>query len=148
MVDAKRSKIMAKIRSSNTAPERKLRSALWEIGLRYRLQYGKEKIDIAFPGKKVAVFIDGCFWHSCPVHGHIPKSNSSYWKPKLRRNIERAAAKDARIKKSGWVVLHFWEHEVNGDAESCARKIEETFHSQQRQGNFKAAAERNRETKK
>ena len=147
MVDEKRSKIMAKIRSSNTAPERKLRSALWAIGMRYRLQYGKEKVDIAFPGKKLAVFIDGCFWHSCPIHGHMPKSNASYWATKLQRNIERAAAKDARIKNSGWAVLHFWEHDVNSDAKSCARKIEETFWGKEQEANYKAAKERNGKAK-
>lgn len=114
---------MAKIRSNNTSPEIKLRKALWCIGLRYRLQYGREKIDIAFPGKKLAVFIDGCFWHSCPTHGHVPKTNAEYWKPKLEKNVQRAIEKDAELQQSGWVVVHFWEHEINSNAESCAHKI-------------------------
>ena len=116
--------IMSRIRSSNTSPEIRMRRALWAIGLRYRLQYGREKIDIAFPGKKLAVFIDGCFWHSCPIHGHVPRSNIGYWKPKLEKNAERAAAKDARLQQAGWAVVHFWEHEVNSDAGGCARKIQ------------------------
>ena len=124
MKDGKRSMIMSKIRSSNTSPEIRMRRALWAIGLRYRLQYGREKIDIAFPGKKLAVFIDGCFWHSCPIHGHVPRSNIGYWKPKLEKNAERAAAKDARLQQAGWAVVHFWEHEVNSDAGGCARKIQ------------------------
>ncbi len=120
---AARSKLMSKIRSKGTSPEMALRRALWHSGIRYRVQYGKERIDIAFPGKKVAVFVDGCFWHSCPIHGHIPKSNIGYWKPKLERNIEMARAKDARLIEYGWQVLHFWEHEIKYDPQKCAEKI-------------------------
>ena len=120
---AARSKRMSRIKSKDTSPEMALRKALWHSGARYRVQYGKERIDIAFPGKKVAVFVDGCFWHSCPIHGHIPKSNAEYWKPKLERNIERARAKDKRLTESGWRVLHFWEHEIKLDLQRCAEKI-------------------------
>ena len=102
---------MSAIRSTHTQPELLLRKALFAKGLRYRLHYGKEKIDIAFPGKKVAVFVDGCFWHMCPKHGHWPKSNKGYWLPKLKKNIKRAKEKDKRLKKEGWKVIHFWEHE-------------------------------------
>jgi DNA mismatch endonuclease (patch repair protein) len=120
---AGRSKIMSRIRSKDSLPEVMLRSSLWNLGARYRKYYGPEKIDIAFPGKKLAVFVDGCFWHSCPEHRHIPKSNESYWKPKLAKNIERASKKNVRLKKEGWCVIHIWEHEVNADAESCAKRI-------------------------
>lgn len=109
----KRSKIMSAIRSKNTHPEIVLRKALWEKGMRFRVQYGKEKIDIAFPSKKLAVFVDGCFWHGCSIHSHIPKSNKEYWLPKLEKNIERAKAKDERLQKEGWKILHVWEHELN-----------------------------------
>jgi DNA mismatch endonuclease, patch repair protein len=108
----KRSKIMSAIRSKNTFPEITLRKALWARGFRFRVQYCKEKIDIAFPSKKLAVFVDGCFWHGCPIHSHMPKSNKSYWIPKLQKNIERAKAKDERLRNQGWTVLHFWEHEL------------------------------------
>lgn len=87
-----RSKLMSAIRSKNTKPEISLRKALWAKDLRFRKHYGIEKIDIAFPSKKIAVFVDGCFWHGCPLHSHIPKSNQSYWKPKLTKNIERDKA--------------------------------------------------------
>lgn len=120
---AARSRLMSKIKSQGTSPEMALRQALWHSGIRYRVQYGNEKIDIAFPGKKLAVFVDGCFWHSCPIHGHIPKSNINYWKPKLERNIERAKAKDMRLMESGWVVLHFWEHEIRASPQKCASVI-------------------------
>ena len=120
---AARSRAMSKIKSKGTLPEMALRKALWHSGTRYRVQYGKEKIDIAFPSKKIAVFVDGCFWHSCPIHGHIPKSNIGYWKPKLEGNIERAKEKDARLEYSGWKALHFWEHDVKKGPEKCVSEI-------------------------
>lgn len=118
-----RSKIMSKIRSTDTKVELILRRALWKEGLRYRIYYGKEKIDIAFPKVKIAVFADGCFWHSCPVHGHTPKSNSGYWGGKLAKNEKRAIAKDLRLRESGWEVIHFWEHEISEDPGICISKI-------------------------
>ena len=92
----KRSKIMSAIRSKNTKPEIILRKAFWKKVLRFRVQYGKEKIDIAFPSKKIAVFVDGCFWHLCPLHSHFPKSNKEYWLPKLNEDkiSERDSAKN------------------------------------------------------
>ncbi len=107
-----RSMIMSAIRSKHTKPEVKLRKALRGAGLKYRLHYGKEKIDIAFPSKKIAVFVDGCFWHQCPKHSREPKSNKSYWLPKLKRNKQRDREKDRRIKRSGWKPLRIWEHEL------------------------------------
>ena len=123
MDSADRSRIMSRIRSKGTGPEMALRRELWRMGLRYRVQYGRERIDIAFPGRKVAVFVDGCFWHSCPLHGHMPKSNAAYWVPKLGKNVERDRAKDTRLRQDGWAVVHFWEHEVDADAASCAHAI-------------------------
>jgi DNA mismatch endonuclease, patch repair protein len=108
----KRSKIMSAIRSRNTTPEMTVRKTLWSRGLRYRINYGPKKIDIAFPSKKLAVFIDGCFWHSCPLHSHIPKSNLKYWLPKLQKNKERDKATTAQLQSQGWVVLRFCEHEL------------------------------------
>jgi len=108
----KRSKIMAAIRSKNTTPEITLRKMLWAKNLRYRIHYGTEKIDIAFPCKKLAIFVDGCFWHGCPFHSHIPKSNIDYWKPKLEKNIERDKEKNERLRSAGWMVIRFWEHEM------------------------------------
>jgi DNA mismatch endonuclease (patch repair protein) len=108
----KRSKIMSAIRSKNTSPEITLRKALWAKGLRYRTYYGKEKIDIAFPSEKLAIFVDGCFWHSCPFHSHLPKSRRNYWIPKLAKNVERDKEKNERLKIAGWTVVRFWEHEL------------------------------------
>lgn len=103
---------MSAIRSENTQPEITLRKALWARGSRFRVHYGKEKIDIAFPSKKLAIFVDGCFWHACPEHSHLPRTNKSYWHPKLKRNVERDKAKEERLKTEGWTVLRFWEHEL------------------------------------
>jgi DNA mismatch endonuclease (patch repair protein) len=120
----KRSKIMSAIRSKNTSPEIVLRKALWVRGLRYRIHYGKEKIDLAFPQRKLAIFVDGCFWHGCPIHSHLPKSNETYWLPKLRKNIERDIAKNERLKADDWEVLRFWEHEMTNTDEVSRRIIE------------------------
>lgn len=109
----KRSKIMAAISSKHTKPEVRVRKALLVKGYHYKLHYGKEKIDIAFPRAKVAVFVDGCFWHKCPFHSHLPKSNKSYWLPKLRKNVKRAKEKDVRLKRNGWRIIHIWEHDVH-----------------------------------
>jgi len=119
----KRSKIMSAIRSKHTKPELILRKALWAEGLRYRLHYGPERIDIAFPSKKLAIFVDGCFWHGCPKHGHTPKSNKSYWISKLRRNTERDKARSIKLKVAGWSVMRFWEHDVNSVLKKSVNKV-------------------------
>jgi len=103
---------MSAIRSKNTKPEVTLRKALWSHGLRYRIHYGKEKVDIAFPSQKLAIFVDGCFWHGCPIHSHLPKSHKSYWHPKLKKNKERDDAKKRRLADEGWKILRVWEHEI------------------------------------
>lgn len=118
-----RSRVMSAIRSKHTKPEVVLRRMLWEKGYRYRLHYGREKIDIAFPGRKIAIFVDGCFWHQCPMHSHVPKSNMGYWVPKLKKNKLRAKKKDARLRAAGWKVLHVWEHELE-DSKKVLKKIE------------------------
>jgi len=104
---------MSKIRGKDTRPELILRKALWASGLRYRKHYGKEQIDIAFPHQKVALFIDGCFWHCCPIHGTIPHDNRSYWGPKLKANVKRDRRKNERLTIAGWQVIRIWEHQLN-----------------------------------
>lgn len=122
-----RSRIMSSIRSTHTKPELVLRKALWAEGLRYRLHYGREKIDIAFPGKKVAVFVDGCFWHGCPRHFRAPASNKGYWRPKIERNKIRAKEKDRRLRGQGWKIVHIWEHELKKKPEKAAKKVYNKF---------------------
>lgn len=109
--------------SRNTGPELRLRSALHALGLRYRanqalrLDEGRPVlVDVLFPKERLAVFLDGCFWHSCPTHGTTPRANSGYWLPKLRRNAERDKQTLARLESAGWSVLRVWEHEDPADA--------------------------------
>jgi DNA mismatch endonuclease (patch repair protein) len=80
----------------------------------------RSRADIAFTRQRIAVFIDGCFWHSCPEHLHLPKANADYWIPKLARNVERDAEVTAVLRGLGWTVLRFWEHVP---AETAAREI-------------------------
>ncbi|OUE22426.1 Very short patch repair protein [Clavibacter michiganensis] len=93
-----------------------MRRILHARGLRYRVDLrvvreSRSRADIAFTRQRVAVFIDGCFWHSCPVHLHLPKANADYWIPKLSRNVERDAEVTAVLRGLGWTVLRFWEHQ-------------------------------------
>ncbi len=123
----KRSEIMSRVRGKDTAPEIVLRKVLWDSGWRYRKHYGPYKIDIAFPRLRVAIFVDGCFWHCCPDHGEIPASNRQYWEPKLRRNSERDAAITNDLTNQGWTVIRVWEHETKGDLRSLLVRIEEAL---------------------
>lgn len=93
-----------------------MRRLLHAAGLRYRVVYPiagqrRRTIDIAFTRQKVAVFIDGCFWHSCPQHGTMPRANATWWQAKLTANHERDAETDRMLSELGWVSLRFWEHE-------------------------------------
>ncbi len=105
-------------RKADTGPERRLRSALHRLGLRYRvgmpLQVGPARVrpDVVFTRACVAVFVDGCYWHSCPEHATSPRSNAEYWLPKLARNVERDRANDAALAAAGWRVVRVWEHET------------------------------------
>jgi DNA mismatch endonuclease (patch repair protein) len=105
-------------RRTDTKPELALRRALHSRGYRYRKDYrldldGGKRVrpDIAFTARRVAVFVDGCFWHCCPEHGSKPAVNVGYWDPKLRRNVERDRAADTALLAAGWAVVRVWEHE-------------------------------------
>ena len=106
---------MSSQRQRDTGPELSLRSALWKRGLRYRVDYcavnRRRRVDIAFTRARVAVFVDGCFWHSCPIHGSTPKSNQEWWTQKLTANAARDAATDEELVGAGWSVIRVWEHE-------------------------------------
>lgn len=113
-----RSRNMQANRRSNTKPEVVLRSALHRLGYRYRKDFRlvleggvKVRPDIVFTARKVAVFVDGCFWHVCPDHGRQPTTNEWYWTPKLRRNMERDQAINTALGAAGWRVVRVWEHE-------------------------------------
>jgi len=105
-------------RRTDTKPELALRRALHGMGYRYRKDYRLDldggvrvRPDIVFTARRVAVFIDGCFWHCCPDHGSQPVANSWYWEPKLRRNVERDRDADVALGLAGWTVVRLWEHE-------------------------------------
>jgi DNA mismatch endonuclease (patch repair protein) len=114
-------------RHRDTGPELAVRSLLHARGLRYRVDHPMKvddvriRPDVVFPRKRVAVFIDGCFWHCCPEHGSLPATNTSYWLPKLRANVERDTLHSTLLGQDGWQVLRFWEHE---DPEEVAATVE------------------------
>jgi DNA mismatch endonuclease (patch repair protein) len=120
---------MAAIRRKDTAPEVVLRSALHRTGYRFRKDYPIRienrliRPDIAFTKQRLAVFIDGCFWHSCPEHGRRPSVNGQYWSPKLQRNAERDRQQTEALQAAGWTVLRFWEHELIGDVLRCITTV-------------------------
>lgn len=103
-------------RGRDTGPEMAVRRALHARGLRYRVDHPlpfdrRRRADIVFTRAKVAVFIDGCFWHGCPEHGTTPRTNTAFWADKIVTNRVRDADTTARLEGLGWIVLRFWEHE-------------------------------------
>lgn len=104
----------------NNSLEVEVRKHLHALGLRFRVHYPlpgmrRRTSDVAFPGLRVAVFVDGCFWHSCPVHRSIPKTNSAYWILKLKRNEERDRDTDRHLEDLGWISLRFWSHQASDE---------------------------------
>src|SRR5262245_7745339 len=107
---------MSRQRRSGTSPERALRSELHRRGLRFRINRRpvpslRRTADITFGPSRVAVMIDGCFWHACPEHATEPQNNGEWWRLKLARNVERDRDTDQRLSDAGWLVLRFWEHD-------------------------------------
>ena len=104
-------------RRSDTRPEKALRSALFRAGVRFRKDYRidcsglRVRADVAIVGYRVAIFVDGCFWHRCPDHGSDPKRNAEFWAEKLDRNVARDRRVDAALRQCGWTVIRCWEHE-------------------------------------
>jgi DNA mismatch endonuclease (patch repair protein) len=146
-----RSRNMRANRRANTKPEVALRSALHARGYRYRKDLRLDlpdgvrvRPDIVFTARKVAIFVDGCFWHVCPEHGREPTTNEWYWTPKLRRNMERDRQANAALEAAGWRVVRLWEHEplpaaVDAVVEavgpaSAERKFEGTGEGRQKAG--------------
>lgn len=113
-------------RRSNTTPELALRRELHRRGLRYRVDYRlagtRRRADVAFVSRRLAIFVDGCFWHGCPVHGTTPVQNADYWIPKLAENRRRDEDTTARFEAAGWRVLRCWEHE---DVHLIADRVEQ-----------------------
>ncbi len=118
---------MSRVRNRDTAPEMALRSELHRRGLRFRVDRVpapgvKSRADLVLGPAKVAVYVDGCFWHRCPEHGTTPKTNADFWKRKLIRNQKRDAETDRLLEEHGWAVVRIWEHEDPGEA---AKRVED-----------------------
>ena len=118
-------------RTRDTAPELALRRILHAYGLRYRVDRAPipespRRADIVFPRQRVAVYVDGCFWHGCPEHGTRSKSNTAWWDEKLERIRARDADTDRRLAEANWLVVRIWEHE---DPHSAAKNVYDLIRS-------------------
>ncbi len=120
---------MRRQRQRDTVPEVVLRSALHRSGLRFRVDYPlpgfRRRADLAFPTERVAVLVDGCFWHGCPEHGTAPKANADWWRDKIAANVARDRDTVARLEEAGWLAIRVWEHEAVSDSlERVASAVE------------------------
>jgi len=130
-----KSEQMRRVRTSGTQPELVARKALWRLGYRYRLHTRLPgSPDLCFPRARIVVFIDGCFWHGCPIHYSAPATRAEFWSAKLRENIERDRRADQTLSRLRWTVIRIWEHEVEQDAAAAisriASAIEESYVAQ------------------
>jgi DNA mismatch endonuclease (patch repair protein) len=124
--DVATSRRMARQRRRDTAPEMAIRRLLHARGFRYRVNapipgMPRRRADLTFRTRKVAVFVDGCFWHGCPQHRTQPRANGAWWYEKLQRNVERDREADEHLQGQGWLVIRIWEHE---DPETAADRVE------------------------
>lgn len=120
-------KRMRRQRRRDTEPELTLRRELHRLGLRYRVDHPvlpgvRRRADVAFGPARVAVFVDGCFWHMCPDHRSLPRANAAWWQEKLEGNVARDRDSDLRLGNAGWLSLHIWEHQ---DMAEAARAVAE-----------------------
>jgi DNA mismatch endonuclease, patch repair protein len=120
---------MSKARRRDTKPELDLRHILHARGMRYRVNFPvpnmpRRTIDVAFPRARLAVFVDGCFWHNCPVHGSLPRSNTDWWGTKFEVNLRRDQDTDDCLARTGWTPLRFWEH---GNPTSMADVVQDVL---------------------
>jgi DNA mismatch endonuclease, patch repair protein len=126
---------MSRIRPVETGIERAFRKLLWAQGLRYRKNFKmKGTPDIVFRKAKVAVFLDSCFWHRCPYHCRMPKSNRSFWQQKLSRNRLRDRSITKRLRYQGWKVIRIWEHSLARRREQCIALVAEALEERTRNG--------------
>ncbi|WP_410871754.1 very short patch repair endonuclease [Nocardia sp. A7] len=125
VTDSATSARMSKQRRANTAPELALRRELHRAGLRYfvdrpPIKGQRRRADVVFPRLRIAVYVDGCFWHRCRDHATEPKNNAQWWADKLAGNVARDRATDAALTAAGWEVVRVWEHE---DPQAAAEQI-------------------------
>ncbi len=125
------SKTMSAIKAKNTKPELLLRKALWHSGVKgYRLHWKKVpgRPDIVFPGKKIAIFVNGCFWHRCPIcNPSLPKTNVDFWADKFTKNVKRDKLKTQALEELGWIVLTIWECEIKKELDMQVERIKKLF---------------------
>jgi DNA mismatch endonuclease (patch repair protein) len=116
---------MRAVRQIHTPGELRLRSALWRVGLRYRTHrlVGKAKPDLVFRNSKVVVFVDGCFWHGCPVHYKAPVNNADFWRRRLETNRARDRRNDEDLTRQGWRVLRYWECDLRRRLDATIEEI-------------------------
>ena len=130
-LDAALSERMSRVRRRDTSPEIELRRALHRRRLRYRVDVPalpdlRSRADVVFRPAKVAVYVDGCFWHGCPSHGALPKNNRDWWRAKLAATVERDRKADSVLASRGWISMRIWEHE---DPELAADAIERVINT-------------------
>jgi DNA mismatch endonuclease (patch repair protein) len=124
-------KVMRRTGRRDTKPELKLRRALHRRGLRFLVDVAppgtnkRRRVDVLLRGPRIAVFVDGCFWHSCPEHFHLPKANRHWWQRKLDGIVRRDRDTDDELAAAGWLVIRVWEHEV---PETAAERIAQIAH--------------------
>jgi DNA mismatch endonuclease, patch repair protein len=149
---------MSRNRRRDTRPELALRSSLHKRGIRFRVDHTVRvdaisvRPDVVFTRWRVAVFVDGCFWHVCPAHGNIPARNRDYWVPKLERNVARDRRVDAALAGAGWRVVRAWEHEdplnvaqrVTDQLDAARRAVQGLHGPPRRRAMFGPRAARNR----
>ncbi|WP_285477995.1 very short patch repair endonuclease [Amycolatopsis sp. NBRC 101858] len=125
---------MSKQKSRNTGIEMALRKILHAAGFRYRVHRRpvkgvRREADLVFGPARVAVFVDGCFWHGCPEHATWPKNNADFWREKIETNRRRDADTDTKLDEAGWLALRIWEHET---AETAADRVMTTIRGRRR----------------
>lgn len=125
-----RSKVMSSIKAKSKL-EDTVTKELWKRGLRFRrnVRSLKGTPDIAIKKYKIVIFIDSCFWHCCPIHGKIPKSNVEFWEKKLKRNMEHDKEVNEYYQSQGWILLRFWEHEIRKDLDGVINAIIEAVNN-------------------
>jgi DNA mismatch endonuclease (patch repair protein) len=120
---------MQAVKRRDTKPELVLRSELHRRGLRFFVDRAplpgiRRRADLVFPRKRVAVYVDGCFWHGCPIHGTWPKNNAAWWREKIETNQARDRDTDRRLEEAGWIVVRVWEHEAATAADTVVQVVQ------------------------
>lgn len=121
-----RSENMSRIKGKDSQPEVKLRKAIWKRGYRYHKHKqlpSKTTPDFVFTKKKVAVYVDGCFWHGCPQHYVPPINDAPFWAEKLKQNVRRDVLKTLELQMLGWRVIRIWSHEIDEDLDAAVERV-------------------------